>query len=145
MMKGQRMFLLRIVVTLCARTHFRSLPRAVLSCFGKKVPKEAAPGEALTAKPFGTASVALAGQPDFEPPSPGYPSRPPSVTGQESNMGSVAVRNVVSGSLSLRCGVYRQQLSLRAVKRRGNPQRRHSQDAIAGRAISSTNRNLRFL
>ena len=89
----------------------------------KKVSKEVSPGEALTAKPFGTASVALAGQPDFEPPSPGYPSRPPSVTGQESNMGSVAERNVVSGSLSLRCGVYRQQLSLRAAKRRGNPQK----------------------
>ena len=36
-------------------------------------------------------------------------------------MGSVAERNVVSGSLSLRCGVYRQQLSLRGAKRRGNP------------------------
>ena len=60
----------------------------------KKVPKEVGPGEALTAKPFGTASVALAGQPDFEPPSPGYPSRPPSVPGQESNMGSEAGWNV---------------------------------------------------
>ena len=59
-------------------------------------------------------------------------------------MGSVAERNVVSGSISLRCGVYRQQLSLRAAKRRGNPQRRHSQDAIACRAISPANRNLCF-
>ena len=117
-----------VLVTYCRYSLYKdALPVAAAGLtflsLNKKVSKEVSPGEALTAKPFGTASVALAGQPDFEPPSPGYPSRPPSAAGQEANMGSVAERNVVSGSLSLRCGVYRQQLSLRAAKRRGNPQK----------------------
>ena len=47
----------------------------LLSCFGKKVTKEAATGEALTAKPIRTSSGNQISCPGFEPPSPVYPFR----------------------------------------------------------------------
>ena len=44
----------------------------------KKVTKEIGIGEALTVKPFGTSSIDHLFYPNFKPPSPMYPSRPPS-------------------------------------------------------------------
>jgi len=44
----------------------------------KKVTKEVGIGEALTVKPFGTSSIDHLFYPNFKPPSPMYPSRPPS-------------------------------------------------------------------
>ena len=47
-------------------------------CPHKKRTKESGWGEALTAKPFVTASILFPFSPGFEPPSPQTPSRPPS-------------------------------------------------------------------
>ena len=44
----------------------------------RKEPKEVGIGEALTAKPIGAASIVRPSCLAFEPPSPMYPSRPPS-------------------------------------------------------------------
>jgi len=51
----------------------------LLSCSGKKVTKEAGTGEALTAKPIGTSRINPISYLGFEPPSPVYPFRPPSI------------------------------------------------------------------